>query len=59
MLQRVMVILAIILDRDRLAQLAQLSYHLRIVFINLNWRNVFNHRLDLVEHVGHQHRMIG
>ena len=58
MLESVVIVLAIILNRDGLAQVAQLNHDLRIVFVDFNRRDVFDHRLDFLEHVGHQNRVI-
>ena len=58
MLKRVVIVLAIIFDRDRFAQIAQLYHDLRIVFINLDWSNVLDHRFDFFQDVRYQNRVI-
>ena len=58
MLERVVVVLAIVLDRDRFAQIAKLNYDLRIVVVDLNRRDVFDDRFDFVLHVGDEDRVI-
>ena len=58
MLEGVVVVLSIILNRDRLAQVSKFNHDLRIVFFDFNGRDVFNDRFDFVEHVGHENRVI-
>src|ERR1041385_5521551 len=58
MLERIMVVLAIVLDRYRLSQVAELDYDLRIVFINFDWSNILDDRFDLVQHVSDQDGVI-
>ena len=58
MLERVVIVLAIIFDRDRFAQIAQLDHDLRIVFINLDRSNVLDHRFDFFQDVRYQNRVI-
>ena len=59
MLERVVIVLAIILDGDRLTQIAELNHHLRIVLVDFDGRDVFDDCFDFLEHVRHQDRMIG
>ena len=59
MFEGVVIVLAIILDRDCFAQIAQLNHDLRIVFVDFNRRDVFDHRFDFFEHVGDQNCVIG
>ena len=59
MFECVVIVLAIVFDSDRLAKIAELDHNLRIVFIDLDRRDVFNDRFDLVEHIGHEDRVIG
>ena len=58
MLERVVIVLAIILDRDRFAQVPQLDYDLRIVLVNFDGRDVFNNRFYLFQNVRDQNRVI-
>ena len=44
---------------DRLPQIAEFRYHLRIVVIDFNWGDVFNDGFDFILNVGHQDRVIG
>ena len=53
-----MIVLAIILNRDRLAQIAQFNNDLGIVLIDFDWRDVLDHGLNLVKHVSDQNRVI-
>src|ERR1051326_1942428 len=59
MLESVVVILAIILDRNCLSQVAELDDYLRIVFINFDRRDVFDHSFDLFQYIGYQDGVIG
>ena len=59
MFERVVVELAVVLDRDRLAQVGQLDDDLRVVLLDLNRRDVLNHRFDLVLDVGDEDGVVG
>src|SRR6267143_6951170 len=59
MLKGVVIVLAIVLHADRFAHLAQLRHHLRIVIVDFNRGNVFNHSFDFILNVGNQHGVIG
>ena len=58
MFESVVIVLAIILDGDRLAQVAEFDHNLRIVFVDLDRSDVFDYGFDFVEHVRHQDRVI-
>ena len=58
MLERVVIVLAIIFDRDRFAQIAQLDHDLRIVFINLDRSDVFDNCFDFFQDIRYQNRVI-
>ena len=58
MFESVVIVLAIILDCDCFAQVTQLDYHLRIIFVNCNWRDVFDDGFDLLQNIRHENRMI-
>src|SRR2546423_112783 len=57
--ERVVVELAVVLDRYRLAQVAQLDDDLRVVLVNLDGRDVLDDRLDLGLHVRDEHGVVG
>src|ERR1051326_4461192 len=48
MFKRVVVILAIVLDADRLTQITEFDHDLRIVFVDLDRRNVFDDGFNLI-----------
>ena len=58
MLERVVIVLAIILNCDCLAQVAQLNHYLRIVFVDFDRRDVLNDGFNLFQNVRYQNRMI-
>src|ERR1044071_3271360 len=59
MLQRVVVELAVVLDRDVLAQVGQLDDDLRVVVVNLDGRDVLDDRLDLTQDVRDEDGVVG
>ena len=59
MLKRVVIVLAIVFDRDCFAQIAQFNHHLWIILFDCNRRDVFDHRFDFFQHVGNQDGVIG
>src|SRR5258706_3828234 len=59
MLERVVIVLAIIFDGDRFAQVAKFNHDLGVVIVDFNWRYIFDYGLDFLEHVGYQNRVIG
>ncbi len=58
MFERVVIVLAIVLDGDRFAQIAEFDNDLRIVFIDLDRRDVFDDGFNFVQHVRHEDRVI-
>src|SRR5947209_1591896 len=58
-LQRVVIILAVVLDRDRLAQVREFGDDLRVVLLDLNRRDVLDHGLDLALDVGDEDGVVG
>ena len=57
--QSVVIILAIIFDRNCFAQIAKLNYDLRIIFLNFDRRYVFNYSFDFILYVRDYQRVIG
>src|SRR5215204_2681473 len=57
--ERVVVVLAVVLDRDRLAQVGQLDDDLRVVVVHLDGRDVLDDRLYLREDVGDEDGVVG
>ena len=59
MLQGIVIVLAIILNGDRRAQIAKLDHDLRIVLFNFERRDRLDDGFDFFQHVRHQNRVIG
>ena len=59
MFESVVVVFAIVLDADRLAQVAEFNYDLRIVVLNFNGRDIFDDGVDFLQDIGYQNRVIG
>jgi hypothetical protein len=57
--ERVVIILAVVLDADVLAQIAEFGDDLRIIGVDLNRRDVFDDRFDLFDDVRDENRVIG
>ncbi len=58
MLQSIVIVLAIILNRNRLAQVAQFYYDLGIVLFDLDRGDVFDDCFDLFQDIGYEDGVI-
>src|SRR5258708_11226183 len=58
MFEGIVIILTLVLDRNRCAQISQFDHDLWIVVTYFDWSNVFNNGLDLVQDVRNQESMV-